>query len=63
MAGRLDQARSRAQGVLKRRMAFLAERVANGQSVSAAGAALGLTRGETARAWANIKRDLGNQAR
>ncbi len=41
----------------------LAELVANGIGVSAAGEKLGLTRGQTARCWANIKKSLGGQAR
>lgn len=31
-------------------------------SVAAAGRSLGLTKGETARAWSEIKRNLGAQA-
>lgn len=40
----------------------LAELVANGATVTEAGARLGLTRGQTAGAWANIKAGLGAQA-
>lgn len=59
MPGRLHQAANRADGIRKRRMDRLAELVANGTGVAAAGEKLGLTRGETARAWANIKAGLG----
>lgn len=47
---------------VRRRMDRLAGMVAEGAGVSEDGAAMGLTRGETARAWALIKRDLGWQA-
>jgi hypothetical protein len=40
----------------------LAALVADGMAVNDAGASLGLTRGQTARAWANIKTSLGPQA-
>jgi len=40
----------------------LAGLVADGAGVSEAGQAMGLTRGETARAWALIKSGLGWQA-
>jgi hypothetical protein len=61
--GRIQQAMNRAEGVMKRRMATLAELVANGTPVTAAGRKLSLTAGETARAWAKIKDGLGEQAR
>lgn len=60
---RLVQAATRANGVVHRQTARLAELVANGTGVNAAGAKLNLTKGQTARLWANIKRDLGEQAR
>lgn len=41
----------------------LAELVANGLGVNAAGEKLGLTKGRTARLWAAIKTGLGPQAR
>ena len=40
----------------------LAELVANGAPVIKAGASLGLTKGQTARMWSNIKAGLGGQA-
>lgn len=63
MPGRLDQARARYGGVTKRRMNRLAELVANGSGISEAGALMGITRGQAARTWADIKRGLGPQAR
>jgi hypothetical protein len=62
MTGRLDQARSRANGVAKRRMDNLAALVALGIPVAEAGRRLNLTAGETARTWANIRKGLGEQA-
>ncbi len=62
MPGRLHQARNRAAGVKKRRQDRLAELVANGAKVAAAGRKLGLTAGQTARTWADIKAGLGRQA-
>ena len=59
---RLVQAANRHNGVMRRRMAQLAERVANGMAIHHAGAAVGLTRGETARAWSRIKLEMGEQA-
>lgn len=41
----------------------LAELVANGLGVIAAGEQLALSKDQAARLWANIKRDLGEQAR
>ena len=41
----------------------LAEHVANGLGVNTAGEKMNLTKGQTARLWANIKRELGEQAR
>lgn len=40
-----------------------AELMANGATPKEAGISLGLTVGQTARTWQNIKRDLGSQAR
>lgn len=60
---RIDQAINRHDGVMRRRIAQLAERVANGMPIHHAGAAIGLTRGETANAWRAIKTQLGEQAR
>lgn len=40
----------------------MAARIAQGQSVRAAGIALGLTPGETASTWRRIKTELGGQA-
>jgi hypothetical protein len=67
MPGRLVQTATRARN-LKRKIArdradALAALVSEGASVTAAGARMGLTKGETARAWANIKSGLGWQAR
>lgn len=63
MPGRLHQARTRAEGVMKRRMDRLAQLVADGVPVHHAGqACLGLTKGETANVWRRIKQDLGAQA-
>ena len=45
------------------RRTLLAERVANGTPVTIAGREMNLTAGETARAWATIKSQLGEQAR
>lgn len=59
---RLVQAANRADAVLRRRKTRLAELVANGLGVNAAGDRLGLTKGEAAVAWRSIKRDLGAQA-
>lgn len=44
------------------RMDRLAEIVSAGHPVSDAGISLGLSKGETARTWSNIKRGLGPQA-
>lgn len=63
MPGRLHQAVNRADGVMKRRMSRLAALVADGQKVNEAGERMGLSRGQTARVWANIKAELGGQAR
>ena len=62
MPGRIHQAMNRFDAVMRRRMAQLAEHVANGAEINAAGKAMGLTKGQTARAWANIKAELGEQA-
>lgn len=45
------------------RMDALAQLISEGIGIQDAGVIyLGLSRGETARAWANIKRSLGSQA-
>ncbi|MBB4856992.1 DNA-binding CsgD family transcriptional regulator [Novosphingobium chloroacetimidivorans] len=44
------------------RMDALAELVADGASLGAAGEALNLTKGEVANAWRNVKAQLGAQA-
>ena len=62
MAGRIHQAMNRYDAVMRRRMWQLAGRVANGAKVTIAGREMGLTAGQTARVWANIKSDLGDQA-
>lgn len=59
---RLAQAANRADRVAKRRMDRLAELVANGLGVNAAGDRLGLTKGEASATWKRIKRGLGEQA-
>lgn len=59
MTGRPDQAGARASGVQRRRMAQLAERVANGATVATAGKLIGLTAGETAAVWLAVKRAVG----
>lgn len=48
--------------VRERNKANVAELVANGSGVNDAGEQLGLTKGQTARLWAGIKADLGEQA-
>jgi hypothetical protein len=63
MAGRLHQAANRYNAVMRRHMWNLAGRVADGEKPTRAGRAMGLTIGQTARVWANIKRELGGQAR
>ena len=40
----------------------MAEMIANGSAVQDAGHNMGLTKGQTARVWANIKAQLGWQA-
>lgn len=60
---RLVQAANRFDGVMRRRMARLAGLVSEGMPVNRAGEKMGLSKGELARAWANIKTDLGEQAR
>jgi hypothetical protein len=62
MPGRLHQAANRHDAVMRRRMNQLAERVSHGARVSVAGRDMGLTAGQTARVWANIKAGLGKQA-
>ena len=42
---------------------ILAEAVSNGAAVHPAGASFGWTKGQTARVWANIKKQLGEQAK
>lgn len=63
MPGRLDQARTRFNGVMRRQMWQLAGIVAEGTRVTVAGRMLNLTAGQTARVWANVKAELGRQAR
>lgn len=63
MPGRLQQAETRAANVRKRQTARLAQLVSEGVGINAAGERIGLTRGQTARTWANIKAALGEQAR
>lgn len=64
MTGRLDQARSRHTARARRRMDQLAEHVADGLSVKDSGQRLGLTKGETSRAWSNVRKLVGmEQAR
>jgi hypothetical protein len=63
MPGRLHQAANRFDAVMRRRMNQLAEKVAHGAQPTVAGRNLGLTPGQTARVWANIKSGLGEQAR
>lgn len=63
MPGRLHQAANRYDAVMRRRMSRLAEMVANGAKVTVAGRDMGMTPGQTARVWANIKAGLGAQAR
>lgn len=63
MPGRIHQAMNRANGLMERRKARLSEMVANGAKPHEAGAHMGLTKGQVARVWANIKADLGEQAR
>lgn len=43
-------------------MDALAERVANGEPLIEAGAAMGLTRGQTTNVWGHVKAGLGAQA-
>lgn len=50
------------QAVRARLTGQLADLVADGLSVNGAGEQLGMTRGQTARMWANIKAELGAQA-
>ena len=51
------------RGAVRARLTVnLAQLVADGTAVMEAGASLGLTRGQTARAWATIKAGLGPQA-
>lgn len=63
MPGRIDQARARAARVRQRQTDRLAQLVADGMGVHAAGERMKLTKGQTARLWATIKRDVGEQAR
>jgi hypothetical protein len=60
---RLVQAANRFDGVMRRRMSRLAGLVSEGMPINLAGEKMGLTKGQLARAWANIKSDLGEQAR
>ncbi len=62
MPGRLHQAANRFDALMRRRMDQLAERVANGAKPTLAGREMGLSAGQTARVWANIKSSLGEQA-
>lgn len=62
MPGRLHQAANRADGIVRRRMKRLAGLVAEGAGVNEAGYRMGLTKGQIARCWSNIKAELGWQA-
>jgi ABC-type arginine transport system permease subunit len=44
------------------RMARLSKAVENGSGLIEAGEAMGLTKGQTVRAWANVRAQLGRQA-
>lgn len=63
MPGRLHQAANRYDALMRRHMWNLAGLVADGAKVTPAGRSMGLTVGQTARVWANIKAGLGAQAR
>lgn len=63
MPGRLHQAANRFDALMKRRMWQLAGLVADGAKVTPAGRSMGMTAGQTARVWANVKSELGSQAR
>jgi hypothetical protein len=45
--------------ISKSREARLAALVADGMKVAEAGAVMGMTKGQTARVWTNVKRQLG----
>lgn len=60
---RLVQAANRSDGVKRRRMAQIAEMVANGATIGGAAARIGLGKDQARRLWAAIKADLGEQAR
>jgi hypothetical protein len=60
--GRIAQARNRADGVMRHRMARLAEMVSREVPIRQAGERMGLTPGQSARVWMNIKDELGRQA-
>jgi hypothetical protein len=62
MPGRLHQAANRYDSVMRRRMWSLSGRVSEGEKPTIAGREMGLTPGQTARVWANIKAALGWQA-
>lgn len=47
--------------VAKRR-AEMAERVAEGETIHAAGKKMGLTKGQTSRVWQGVVKDMGAQA-
>lgn len=54
--------RSQLTARARQRMDDLAQLVADGLTVAQAGCALGMTKGEQSRSWANIKKALGAQA-
>ena len=47
---------------MQRRMDDMAQLVANGVGVIQAGERLGMTKGQAARCWANVRAGLGAQA-
>jgi hypothetical protein len=63
MPGRLQQSANRAAALRKRQMDRLAQLVSEGVGVNQAGERMKLTKGQTARLWATIKREMGGQAR
>lgn len=54
--------RSQISARARKRMDDLAQLVADGLTITQAACALGMTKGEQARSWANIKKALGAQA-
>jgi len=61
-AGGTQTAARAAQARMDQRLDDLAERVAQGDLLHHAGREMGLTKGQTARAWNMIKTGLGSQA-